>query len=168
MNRTCYTVFLWSSLSPNDAFCYLYIPENIKNNVLFHNNIDENMNYSIFTRLKHLLVSFHAQCRAQKFFFYFKKVSVCLFLFFYCYLFKYFCVTIISLRDLNFSYFPLTGKHSQFLFLLRTGYSLPLLDQKEWFQTVSYIPYQYHFSSISSDHLESYSFAELSREISGW
>ena len=102
------------------------------------------MNYSIFTRLKHLLVSFHAQCRAQKFFFYFKKVSVCLFLFFYCYLLKYICVTIISLRDLNFSYFPLSGKHSQFLFLLRTGHSLPLLDQKEWFQTVSYIPYQYH------------------------
>ena len=65
---------------------------------------------------------------------------------------------------LKFSYFPLSGKHSQFLFLLRAGHSLSLLGQKEWFQTVSYISYQYHFSS--SDHLESYWFAELSREIS--
>ena len=40
------------------------------------------MKYSIFTRLKHLLVSFHTQCREEKFLFYFKKVIVCFFLFF--------------------------------------------------------------------------------------
>ena len=40
------------------------------------------MKYFIFTSLKHLLVSFNSQSRDQNFLFYFKKVIVCLFLFF--------------------------------------------------------------------------------------
>ena len=75
-------VFLWISLFSKRCSLLFLHAWKYQERSLLHNTIDENMKYFIFTSLKHLLVSFNSQSRDQNFLFYFKKVIVCLFLFF--------------------------------------------------------------------------------------